>query len=131
MFYAKYNATTGRLSYANAGHNHPMIYRKGLSGCIELDAEGLILGVKRSVVFEERTIELQKGDVLLFYTDGLTEATNPEGDMFENGRVCSHLGSVSHLPIPEMIDSFYQAVIDFTGSTTLQDDISIVVLKIL
>lgn len=131
MFYAKYNATTGRLSYANAGHNHPMIYRKGLSDCIELDAEGLILGVKRSVVFEERTIELQKGDVLLFYTDGLTEATNPEGDMFENGRVCSHLGSVSHLPIPEMIDSFYQAVIDFTGSTTLQDDISIVVLKIL
>ena len=61
----------------------------------------------------------------------LTEATNPEGEMFENGRVCSQLGSVSHLPVAEMIDSFYQAVTDFTGSTTLQDDISIVVLKIL
>jgi sigma-B regulation protein RsbU (phosphoserine phosphatase) len=131
MFYAKYNTSTGRLSYANAGHNHPMICRPGLSACIELDAEGLILGVKRSIVFEERTIELQKGDVLLFYTDGLTEATNPEGDMFENGRVCSQLGSVSHLPVAEMIDSFYQAIHDFTGSTTLQDDISIVVLKIL
>jgi sigma-B regulation protein RsbU (phosphoserine phosphatase) len=131
MFYAKYNATTGRLSYANAGHNHPMVYRVGQSACIELDAEGLILGVKRSVVFEERTIELQKGDVLLFYTDGLTEATSPEGDMFENGRVCRQLGSVSHLPVQEIIDSFYQAVTEFTGSTTLQDDISIVVLKIL
>jgi sigma-B regulation protein RsbU (phosphoserine phosphatase) len=131
MFYAKYNATTGRLSYANAGHNHPMICRKGLSACIELDAEGLILGVKQSVVFEERSIELQKGDVVLFYTDGLTEATSPEGDMFENGRVCSKLTSVSHLPIPEMIDAFYQSVTEFTGSTTLQDDISIVVLKIL
>ena len=131
MFYAKYNATTGRLSYANAGHNHPMVYRKGQSACIELDAEGLILGVKRSVMFEERTIELQQGDVVLFYTDGLTEAANPEGDMFENMRVCSHLGSVSHLPVQEIIDSFYQAVTDFTGSMTLQDDVSIVVLKIL
>jgi len=130
MFYAKYNATTGRLSYANAGHNHPMICRKGVSACIELDAEGLILGVKRSVVFEERSIDLQKGDVLLFYTDGLTEATNPEGELFENQRVCSQLGNVAHLPIEEIIDSFYQSVSDFTGSTTLQDDISIVVLKI-
>jgi len=108
-----------------------MIHRNGLSACIELDAEGLILGVKRSVVFEERTIELQKGDVLLFYTDGLTEATSPDGTMFENGRVCRLLGSVSHLPVQEIIDSFYNAVTEFTGSTTLQDDISIVVLKIL
>jgi sigma-B regulation protein RsbU (phosphoserine phosphatase) len=131
MFYAKYNATTGRLSYANAGHNHPMIYRKGHTSCIELDAEGLILGVKPSVIFEERTIELQKGDVVLFYTDGLTEATSPEGDMFENRRVCKQMGSISDLPVQEIIDSFYQAIIEFTGSTTLQDDISIVVLKIL
>lgn len=131
MFYAKYNTTTGQLSYANAGHNHPMICRRGQSACIELDAEGLILGVKRSIVFEERAIALQKGDVVLFYTDGLTEAANAEGDMFENGRVCSHLESVSHLPVQEIIDSFYQAVTEFSGSTTLQDDISFVVLKIL
>lgn len=131
MFYAKYNSATGRLSYANAGHNHPMICRKGQSACIELDAEGLIIGVKPSVVFEERVIELHKGDVLLFYTDGLTEATDPEGEMFQNGRVCSQLGSVSHLPAKEIIDSFYRSVSEFTGSTTLQDDISIVVLKIL
>ncbi|MDA8414771.1 MAG: SpoIIE family protein phosphatase [Desulfobacteraceae bacterium] len=131
MFYAKYNATTDRLSYANAGHNHPLICRKGESACIELDAEGLILGVKQSVVFQERTIKLQKGDVLLFYTDGLTEATSPAGEMFENGRVCSHLGSVAHLPVQEIIDSFYQAVTDFTESPILQDDVSIVVLKIL
>jgi sigma-B regulation protein RsbU (phosphoserine phosphatase) len=108
-----------------------VIYRKGQSACIELDAEGLILGVKRSVMFEERTIELKKGDVVLFYTDGLTEAANPAGDMFENWRVCSQLGSVSNLPVQGIIDSFYLAVTEFTGSMTLQDDISIVVLKIL
>jgi phosphoserine phosphatase RsbU/P len=131
MFYATYNSATGRLSYANAGHNHPMICRKGQPAGIELDAEGLIIGVKQSVVFEERIMELQKGDVLLFYTDGLTEATNPEGEMFDNGRAFRHLQSVSHLPVEEIINSFYQAVPEFTGSLNLQDDISIVVLKIL
>ncbi|MDA8429223.1 MAG: SpoIIE family protein phosphatase [Geobacteraceae bacterium] len=131
MFYAKYNSATGKLSYANAGHNHPMICRMGQDSCIELDAEGLIIGVKQSVVFEERVIELYKGDVLLFYTDGLTEASNSEGEMFQNSRVCSQLGSISHLPVKDIIDSFYNKVIEFTGSTTLQDDISIVVLKIL
>jgi sigma-B regulation protein RsbU (phosphoserine phosphatase) len=131
MFYAKYNSATGRLSYANAGHNHPMICRQGQPACIELDAEGLIIGVKQSVVFEELFIELHKGDVLFFYTDGLTEATNPDGEMFQNWRVCQQLGNVSHLPAKDIIDSFYRAVADFTESTTLQDDISIVVLKIM
>lgn len=131
MFYARYNAGTGRLSFANAGHNHPVICRKDQDSCIELDADGLILGVKRSVIFEEQSIELMKGDVVLFYTDGLTEATNPGGEMFENERICNHLRSVSQQPVQEIIDSFYEAIADFTASTTLQDDISLVVLKIL
>ena len=131
MFYAKYSSATGRLSYANAGHNHPLIFRSEQPGGLELDAEGLIIGVKPSVVFEERSIELQKGDVVLFYTDGLTEAISPEGVMFENRRAYLQLQSVSHLPAEEIIDSFYRSVTEFTGSTTLQDDISIVVLKIL
>lgn len=131
MFYAKYDSTTGRLSYANAGHNHPLIRRKDVASCMELDAEGLIIGVKRSVVFEERGIELCKGDVVLFYTDGLNEATNAKGEFFGTERICDHLGSVSHLPANEIIASFYKTVAEFTGSDTFQDDISIVVLKIL
>jgi sigma-B regulation protein RsbU (phosphoserine phosphatase) len=131
MFYAKYSSATGRLSFANAGHNHPMIYRTGQNACIELDAEGLIIGVKKSVMFEEQVVELFKGDVLLFYTDGLAEASNQEGDMFQNRRICSHLQTVAHLPVEEIIASFYKTVTEFSGSTTMQDDISIVVLKIL
>ncbi len=130
MFYAKYNSANGRLSYSNAGHNHPIIHRSGSNSCIELDTEGLIIGVKPSVVFEERNIELISGDVLLFYTDGLTEAFNAEGEMYGNDRVCAHLGAVAHLSAREIIDSIYGTVVDFTGSPTLQDDISLVILKI-
>jgi sigma-B regulation protein RsbU (phosphoserine phosphatase) len=131
MFYAKYNSTTGRLSFANAGHNRPLVCRKGEAICIELDADGLIIGVKPSVIFEERSIELLKGDVLLFYTDGLTEATDAQGDSFGTERVCSLLKTVSDLSSREIIDSFYSAVTEFTGLETFQDDISLVVLKIL
>lgn len=98
---------------------------------MELDAEGLIIGVKKSVMFEERQIELLRGDVVLFYTDGLSEATSTTGDPFGVERICAHLYSVSNLPPKDIIDSFYSAVIAHTGSDTLQDDISLVVLKIM
>jgi sigma-B regulation protein RsbU (phosphoserine phosphatase) len=131
MFYTKYNSATGRLTFSNAGHNHPLIHRAGEDSCIALDTEGLIIGVKQQVVFEERSIELACGDVLLLYTDGLTEAYNKDGEMFGTERACSHLGSVTHLTAKEIIDSFYSEIFEFTGSRTLQDDVSIVVLKIL
>jgi sigma-B regulation protein RsbU (phosphoserine phosphatase) len=131
MFYASYNTATGRLSFANAGHNHPMISRSGEESCIELDAEGLILGVRPSVIFEERSVDLQKDDVLLFYTDGLTEATRADGELFGNGRLCTLLGSIKLLPAKEMLDAIYRTIAEFTGSKILQDDVSVVVLKIL
>ena len=131
MFYASYNAATGRLSYANAGHNRPIVSRAGNPACIELDAEGLIIGVKPSVIFEERDVELLREDVLLLYTDGLTEAANASGEMFGTERLCSHLDGVRHLSAEEIIDSFFQAVTSFTGRATLTDDVSLVVVKIL
>lgn len=131
MFYAKYNAETGVLSYSNAGHNHPVLQRADNDTPRELDAEGLILGVKTGIVFEEQTTELVTGDVLFFYTDGLTEASNSNGDMFGTAGLYDHLGSVLHLPASEIIDSFYARIHQFTGSHNLQDDISLVVVKIL
>lgn len=130
MFYAKYNSVSRLLSYSNAGHNHPIIHRQNVKACIELDADGLIIGVKTSVIFEERNVLLVSGDVLLFYTDGLTEAYDTSGEMFGVERVCTHLGTVAHLSAREIIDSIYDEVFRFTGSNTLQDDISLVVLKI-
>lgn len=131
MFYAKFNAETGVLSYSNAGHNHPVIQHSNKQSQRELDAEGLILGVKTGVVFEERSDKLVRGDVLFFYTDGLTEACNSKGEMFGTSGLYVHLNSVLHLSANEIIDSFYARIHSFTGSQNLQDDISLVVVKIL
>lgn len=130
MFYARYSAATGRLSYANAGHNKPLIHRIGQQSCIELDAEGLILGIKPSMVFEERSISLQAGDTLLFYTDGIPEATNQAGELMGTGMVCQHLSQQSTLTVNQIADSFYELVKEYSQSTTLQDDVSMVVMKI-
>lgn len=131
MFYAKYNSDTGILTYSNAGHNHPLLQRREASLSLELDTEGLILGVKKCVLFEERSVKLTNGDILLFYTDGLTEARNSEGTMFDISGVYNHLKTCTHQPADEIIDSFYAKIHEFTGSQNLQDDISLVVVKIL
>lgn len=60
MFYVKYNAERQLLTYANAGHNRPFFYRPRDGHCSELDAEGLILGFKREVIFEEKSIQMQR-----------------------------------------------------------------------
>jgi len=130
MFYARYNTATGRLSYANAGHNLPVLYRHSEARCIELDADGLVLGVLPSVVFEEKSIALQSGDTLLLYTDGISEAAGPDGELMGLERIYRHLATVSELPSREIVDSFYKLVKDYTKSSTLQDDVSLVVLKI-
>ncbi len=130
MFYAKYDAATGILSYSNAGHNHPVLQRADESLCQELDTEGLILGVIKNVLFEEQAVKLVSGDILLFYTDGLTEACNGEGIMFNTSGVYSHLKTCSNLSAKEIIDSYYAMIHAFTGSQNLQDDISLVVVKI-
>jgi sigma-B regulation protein RsbU (phosphoserine phosphatase) len=131
MFYARYSAATGRLSYANAGHNKPLIHRQGEQSCIELDAEGLILGIKPSVVFEERAISLQAGDTLLFYTDGIPEAASTKGELLGTGRVCKHLTENCIRTADEIADSFYELVKEYSQSTTLQDDVSMVVMKLI
>lgn len=131
MFYARYNAATGKLSYANAGHNRPLVYRYGEESCRELDAEGLILGIKQTVVFEEQAILLRAGDVIFFHTDGIPEAMTQAGELYGTERICQHLSTVGHEPAGRIADSFYEQVQQFSGTQTLQDDISMVVMKIL
>jgi sigma-B regulation protein RsbU (phosphoserine phosphatase) len=130
MFYAKYDINSYILNYSNAGHNHPVLLKCAESQPTELDAEGLILGVKREFIFEERSVKLNSGDLLLFYTDGLTEATDINGEMYGTERTFDHLKRVADLAAAEIIDSFYSSIHAFTGSRNLQDDISLVVIKI-
>jgi sigma-B regulation protein RsbU (phosphoserine phosphatase) len=73
MFYVTYDTATQWLTYSNAGHNHPLLYQSAEGKCRQLDAEGMIIGVKDNIAFENRSIMLNAGDILLLYTDGVTD----------------------------------------------------------
>ena len=131
MFYVKYNAERRLLTYANAGHNRPFLYRPRDGFCTELDAEGLILGVKREVTFEEKSIQLQRGDLLLLYTDGIIEARNASGEFFGTDRLCDIIGKVYNEQPEQVVETILGEVTAFTGSQIAEDDISMVVMKVL
>ena len=131
MFYVKYNAERRLLTYANAGHNRPFLFRPKEGFCTELDAEGLILGIKREVTFEEKSIQLQRGDTLLLYTDGIIEARNVSGEFFGADRLCAVLGKVHNEQPEQIVEIILREVTEFIGSTAAEDDISMVVMKVL
>ncbi len=128
IFYAEYNMTTRVLRYSNGGHNHPIVLREG--SCTFLDANGMLIGMLESVDFEEKTIHLQPNDFVIFYTDGVVEAVNETGEMFKLPRFCrvveAHCQSSAH----ELLDTIYEELAGYSGSTLRSDDITVVVLKI-
>lgn len=130
MFYLTYDANSGELSFANAGHNPPLVWRADTRSCEWLDAEGLILGVTRSIAYEKKLVRLSPGDILLLYTDGITEASNSGKEMFGEDRLCSLLSRYQTLPPQQIIDSLLQQVRSFADNQALVDDVSLVVMKL-
>ena len=131
LFYASYDAINQKLRYASAGHNNPMIWRAETGRCDHLDANGLILGVKADVIYDEKETEMASGDLLILFTDGLTEAENRSGDFFGEERLEELLREYHLLPTAEIIDRIMEQARLFTGTRSFRDDVTIVLMKIL
>lgn len=129
MFYLKYDIDSGRFTYASAGHNPPIVLRQGSQSCERLDAEGLILGIKTQVEFEEKTEHLNPGDMLLLYTDGIIEAENSYGELFGDERLCRLLHELQPESPQKIIDILLEHVREYTGMQNFTDDVSLVVMK--
>jgi len=131
MSYLSYNRSTGSLRYTNAGHPPPILYRPKQDRFFELDAEGLILGVQRGVTFHEPALQVEDGDLLLLYTDGIIEAEGGGGELFGTSRLREVLAGQHRKPATGVIDSIMNAVRAFSGTAAFDDDISILLLKFL
>lgn len=130
MFYLHYDAADRRIMYANAGHNPPLLRRSESNNCEWLDAEGLILGVKPSIEFIEIKDQLHPGDMVLLYTDGITEAENDRGEFFGRERLCGLLKENSDDDPKKVIDKLLDQVRLFTGVQHFNDDVTMAILKI-
>jgi sigma-B regulation protein RsbU (phosphoserine phosphatase) len=128
-FYAQYDLSQQRLAYANAGHSSPLLLRAGAAACEQLDADGMILGVRKSVVFEEKQIPLAAGDVLLLYTDGLTEADNPDGEFFGLERVSQIFLQQAGQAPQTIIEALLAGLKAFCQRESFNDDITLLVFQ--
>ncbi|HKK01197.1 MAG TPA: GAF domain-containing SpoIIE family protein phosphatase, partial [Desulfuromonadales bacterium] len=130
MFYLRYNTSNSELRYASAGHNQPLVWRGAPESCERLDAEGLILGIKTDVNFEEKKTVLAPGDILLLYTDGIVEAENDNGMFFGMERLCALIQDYHDQPVSEIISGILKQVRLFTGKEHFNDDVSLVVMRV-
>lgn len=128
-FYGILDTTTGYMTYANGGHNYPLLYRAATDTVEQLQAIGIVLGVVPEPRFEQRSVTMEPGDVLCFYTDGVTEAMNQRRQLFGDGRLSEVLRRSQHLPPEQIITRITDAVFHFAAGTPQADDMTLVVIK--
>ena len=129
LFYLQYDIHNHKLSFANAGHPPPLWLSPQQNKSSQLDAGGLILGVHEHVNYEQNTIFLAKGDLILVYTDGLTEAENTDGEFFGLDRVNQILIAHYQQSPQNIIEALLKQLKAFSRSDSFNDDITLMVLK--
>ena len=131
MFYGILNTKTGEIEYCNGGHNPPFLIRT--NGTIEpLEVKGgLILGAMEDFDYESNRLQLEKGDSLFLYTDGVTEAMNPKSEEFAEERLKSSLSKQNSTPLNSMIDNIIKEVYTFADGAPQADDITAMALRYL
>ena len=127
-FYAVLDPKSGSLSYANAGHDLPYLRRRGGNDAEELRATGMPLGLMPGMGYEEKGIVLDAGESVLFYSDGLVEAHNPEGEMFGFPRLRSLVAD--HGEERSLGEFLLEELYSFVGDGWEQeDDITLLTLR--
>ncbi|MFA5920833.1 MAG: PAS domain S-box protein [Methylococcaceae bacterium] len=129
LFYLQYNTRTHQLSFANAGHPPPLLLSPFQRECRQLDAEGMILGVRKNIIFEEKTTTISNGDLILLYTDGITEAENPVGEFFGVERLSDiFIQYAQHSP-EGIIDAMLKHLKQFCQCESFNDDITLMIFR--
>ncbi|SPE35613.1 Serine phosphatase [Candidatus Sulfopaludibacter sp. SbA3] len=127
FYFAMYEETTHSLTYTNAGHLSPMLLREG--NFEMMDSTGTVVGAFPFAKYKEKTVVLEHGDMLVAYTDGIVEPENEYGEMFGEDRLKDLVVRYAHTDSSEIIARSMEAVIQWTGSSELQDDMTMVVAR--
>ncbi|MBK8434823.1 MAG: SpoIIE family protein phosphatase [Chloroflexi bacterium] len=128
VFLAIWNPNTQVLRYASGGHNPPILFHA--DGRIsELYARGMALGVVNTAAYETRRVQLEPDDVVLFYTDGVSEAIDLDMDEFGLERLRQVVAQNRYLAVEQIVEQITAAVHDHVGAAAQFDDITFMVLK--
>ncbi len=130
LFYGFYDDLSRLLVYVNAGHVPPILYRK--DGSVQrLKTGGMVVGMMPDRTYRQETVQLQAGDVLLIFSDGITEAMNEKEDEFGEERLLALISDVANLPANAFSDAILDRIANYVGTAPQHDDSTLVVIKVL
>ncbi len=130
MTFLVFDMKTSRLRFSNAGHN-PLLFQSHQSKKGEmLPLRGPALGLSKLSVYQEKEVSLHAGDLILIYTDGVTEAFNEKGEMFEETRLLQAAEAAAAMRAAEIIDHVKSAVLKFTNKAPQSDDMAMIAVKV-
>jgi sigma-B regulation protein RsbU (phosphoserine phosphatase) len=129
-FYGILDTVNRTLVYANAGHNPPVLL-KANGDARFIESGGLPLGMFRDTRYHQYYVPIEPGEVLVLYTDGVTEAMNPAGEEFGRSRLAQAVRDAAHLPARELIRKVQTEVLKWTDGKGPDDDITFFVIKAL
>lgn len=129
MFYAVLDTRTGEIEFSNAGHNPPYVVSPDGSVRPLKKAGSTMLGLFPQIPYTQATEKLGVGDSILIYTDGVTEATNPEGEFFEDERLINYLRAHATEPAEQLVKGLHAQVKGFAADAPQADDITALALR--
>lgn len=134
MLYMVLNLETHQLSFARAGHEAPILVHEGQPNTEQLDTAGIAIGLVDNDTFsqaiETRNISLRPGDMIVTYTDGITEAMNSDGDEWGVDRLLRTLRNRADSNAQHLLDTIRENVLEFAGNNRQYDDMTMLALRI-
>lgn len=129
LFFAQYDKGTRKLTYSNAGHNPPLLWRNKKKKGEWLLTQDSLLGIDSNLIFHQKESVLESGDLLILYTDGLTEALGSKSGRFGAEQLLKVVEKAAHKNASEILEILLASLHEFTGPVPPKDDVTLVVLK--
>ena len=129
LFYAIYDTNTSKFQYANGGHNEPIVVHPDGSTTVIRPTGGTALGIIPELIYKEDSIQLEPGDTVILYTDGITEAFNTEGELFGLPQLCEIFRDRQPISAEDASEIVFDAVNKFAGDEPQSDDQACLVFR--
>jgi sigma-B regulation protein RsbU (phosphoserine phosphatase) len=131
FFYAEFDDSTRQLAYVNAGHNPPILFRaNGKDDYRQLSCGGMFVGMFEHCGYEQEIVQMQPGDVLIGFTDGLSEALNVKGEEFGEERIRATLAATRGLAINKIRDEVVRRANAWCAGAPQHDDLTFIVMRV-